>query len=322
MQLSTCGILRDHPCLSHIHSRGTAPCTAGAIPLQIVYPKEVVSMATAKRYEDLTFTDDFMFCKILQNNPDVCKELTELILGRKIGLIADVRNQQAVTITADGHGVRFDVYFEDDRNTIFDIEMQQGSIEYLPRRSRYYQGMIDLNQLERGGAYKDLKNSYVVFISRNNPFNEIGLHKYSFRNMCAEKPDLEMGDGANKVFLCAEGNQDDVTGDLRAFLEYVAGKAPSAEIARKLDELVQKARQHKEWRLEYMTLLERDEQMREEGRKEGLEEGLKKGREEGREEERVNTKKEASRADAAEATVKALEDKIRQLELRLEERTQ
>ena len=56
-----------------------------------------------------------------------------------------------------------------------------------------------------------------------------------------------------------------------------------------------------------MTLLERDEQMREEGRKEGLEEGLKKGREEGREEERVNTKKEASRADAAEATVKALE---------------
>lgn len=278
-------------------------------------------MATAKRYEDLTFTDDFMFCKILQNNPDICKELTELILDRKIGLIADVRNQQAVTITADGHGVRFDVYFEDDRNTIFDIEMQQGSIEYLPRRSRYYQGMIDLNQLERGGAYKDLKNSYVVFISRNNPFSEVGLHKYSFRNMCAKKPDLEMGDGANKVFLCAEGNQNDVTGELKAFLEYVAGKAPSATLAKKLDELVQKARQHKEWRLEYMTLLERDEQMREEGRKEGLEEGRKEGLEEGlkkgREEERVNTKKEAARADAAEAAVIDLQDRIQQLEEKL-----
>ena len=106
-------------------------------------------------------------------------------------------------------------------NTVFDIEMQQGSIEYLPKRSRYYQGMIDL------------------------------------------------------------------------------------KIAKKLDELVQKARQHKEWRLEYMTLLERDEQMREEGRKEG------------REEERINTMKEAARADAAEAAVLAMQERIQQLEKKL-----
>ncbi len=31
------------------------------------------------------------------------------------------------------------------------------------------------------------------------------------------------------------------------------------------------ARQHKKWRVEYMTLLERNEKMREEGRKEGAE---------------------------------------------------
>ena len=39
----------------------------------------------AKRYEELTFADDFMFCKVLQNNPQVCRELTELILGKRIG---------------------------------------------------------------------------------------------------------------------------------------------------------------------------------------------------------------------------------------------
>ena len=39
----------------------------------------------AKRYEELTFTDDFMFCKVLQNNPDICKELTELILEKNRG---------------------------------------------------------------------------------------------------------------------------------------------------------------------------------------------------------------------------------------------
>ena len=27
-----------------------------------------------KRYEELTFADDFMFCKIMQSNPELCRE--------------------------------------------------------------------------------------------------------------------------------------------------------------------------------------------------------------------------------------------------------
>lgn len=30
------------------------------------------SQNTVKKYEELTFTDDFMFCKVMQNNPDLC----------------------------------------------------------------------------------------------------------------------------------------------------------------------------------------------------------------------------------------------------------
>lgn len=63
-----------------------------------------------KDYEELRFTDDFMFCKILQENEDLCKELTELVIGRKIGSIVKTEKQKAIEITADGHGVRFDVY--------------------------------------------------------------------------------------------------------------------------------------------------------------------------------------------------------------------
>ncbi len=48
-----------------------------------------------KNYEELTFSDDFMFCKILQDNEDLCKELTELVLGRKIGRIVKSQSQKA-----------------------------------------------------------------------------------------------------------------------------------------------------------------------------------------------------------------------------------
>ena len=255
----------------------------------------------AKRYEELTFTDDFMFCKVLQNNPQVCRELTELILGRRVGRFAAPEPQKTIRLTADGHGVRFDVYFEDDEDTIFDIEMQQAGVKYLAKRTRYYQGMIDLNQLERGQAYDRLKNSYIVFISLDNPYEEAGRHIYSFQNVCTEDPHLKMGDGSYKIFLCANGTHADVSDELKAFLQYIAGGTPSTEMTKKLENLVHKAREHKEWRLEYMTLLERDEMMREEGRKE----------------ERENMLREKQRADSAEQRVKDLERQIAELKKQL-----
>ena len=276
-------------------------------------------MTKAKRYEELCFSDDFMFCKVLQNNPAVCREMTELILGRKIGSFAEAEPQKTIRLTADGHGVRFDVYFEDDQDTVFDIEMHQWSVQHLAKRTRYYQGMIDLNMLEKGTKYENLKNSYIVFITLDNPYEEIGLHKYRFRNICMEEPCLEMGDGAEKVFLCANGTRDDVSDEIQAFLQYVAGEKPTTEITKKLDRLVLDAREHKEWRLEYMTLLERDERMREEGRTEGREEGRAEGREEGRAEERKNTLREKQRADEAEKRAAEAEKRADEAEKRAAE---
>ena len=45
--------------------------------------------------------------------------------------------------------------------------------------------MIDLNLLERGADYKELKKSYVIFICPFDQFQE-GLHKYTFENQCKE----------------------------------------------------------------------------------------------------------------------------------------
>ena len=65
-----------------------------------------------------------------------------------------------------------------------------------------------------------------------------------------------------------------------------------------------------------MTLLERDERMREEGREEGFEKGHKEGREEGREEERKNTLREKARADEAEKQVALLKEQLSRLKVK------
>lgn len=147
----------------------------------------------SKSYEELTFADDFMFCKILQSNPELCREMTELFLGRRIGEIVTINKQKPVEITADGCGVRFDIYMEDEDNTVYNIEMQAGDVTNLPFRTRYYQGMIDLDQMERGAKFEELKKSYIIFICLDNPLPDKGLHKYSFRHVCRECADLELG---------------------------------------------------------------------------------------------------------------------------------
>ncbi len=210
-----------------------------------------------KQYEDLDFTDNFMFCKILQNNPNLCKELTELILDRKIGNIISLNKQMPIEITSDGRGVRFDVYLEDDASTVYDIEMQTYREADLPKRARYYQAMIDLNMSERGIKYKDLKCSYVIFICLKNPFGQVGRHKYTIRSACVEEPSLEFGDEAYRIILSAEGDQDDVSEEMKQFLYYLTTRKAESDLTRKLEEEVIRSRNHKEWRMEYMTLLER-----------------------------------------------------------------
>ena len=229
-------------------------------------------MAEVKRYEELEFTDDFMFCKVLTTNPELTKELLETILGVRIRQIHFPESQKQIEITSDGRGVRLDVYVEDDDNTVYDVEMQTTEQKDLPKRTRYYQGMIDLNLIERGARYGALKKSFVIFLCLSDPFGK-GRHIYSFENMCREDTNIKLHDDANKIIINAAGTQEDVSEALKDFLNYLREKTVRGELVRKIARAVEHARAHEEWRVEYMTLLMRDQQMRDEGRLEGRAEG-------------------------------------------------
>ena len=143
--------------------------------------------------------------------------------------------------------------------------MQTTENRNLPKRSRYYQGMIDLNLIERGADYSELKKSYVIFICPFDAF-EAGLHKYTFESICKELPQINLGDEATKIFLCASGDADDVSSDMKDFLDWLSGKQGRSRLVGKLENAVQKVKDHKEWRTEYMTLLMRDQEMMRKGR--------------------------------------------------------
>ena len=59
--------------------------------------------------------------------------------------------------------------------------------------------------------------------------------------------------------------------ELKAFLDYVAGKKPKDAYVERLEEAVKEAKKNREWRHEYMTLLMRDQENVKIGEKRGEE---------------------------------------------------
>ena len=102
-----------------------------------------------KRFEELEIRDDFMF-GVIMRNPKYCKPFLETVLNIKIGHIEYPKSQEIIDLSADAKGVRLDVYVEDGKETVYNIEMQTTIDKNIPKRMRYYQGMIDLNILEKG----------------------------------------------------------------------------------------------------------------------------------------------------------------------------
>lgn len=235
-------------------------------------------------WEEIGLSNDFIFGKVM-SDPELCKELLERILpGIEIDHIEYPELQKPIKEDVDARSVRLDVYVKDGKNTVYDIEMQKVNTRELPKRSRYYQGMMDLQLIDSGQPYKKLNQSYVIFICPEDVFGK-NRHIYTFENICREDPGIKLRDGAIKIFLNAKGNLNDVSSELRAFLDYLGGKKSEDEYVQKLERAVKEAKRNRKWRHEYMTLLMRDQENQEigeeRGRREGRLEGMREGRLEG-----------------------------------------
>ncbi|MFG6357501.1 MAG: Rpn family recombination-promoting nuclease/putative transposase [Acetatifactor sp.] len=229
------------------------------------------------KWEDLGISNDFLFGKVMQD-AELCKELLQRILpDMDIDHVEYPELQKTIKEDFDAKGVRLDAYVNDGEGTVYDIEMQAATSNLLPRRTRYYQSMIDLQLVDKGRDYDTLNNSYIIFICLSDLFGK-DLYVYTFENTCKEDSTVILNDGAKKIFLNADGKRGAISKELKAFLDYVAGKSSEDIFVRKLDSAVKEAKKNREWRHEYMTLLMRDRENQKIGEEIGKEIGKEIGR--------------------------------------------
>lgn len=238
--------------------------------------KESATAAPIKDFKELDLTDNFMFSAVMKD-PELCKPLLEMILDVKIVRIVYTEKEKAVATKSDTKSIRLDVYVQDGRGTVYDIEMQTTNPGNLPLRSRYYQAEIDTSLLAKGEEYETLNESFVIFICKTDVFKQ-GRPIYTFENRCIQDTDIALGDKTTKIFLNPRYKIECVSPELANFLKFLTdGKAVDEYTER----LVEAARNNEYLNTEYMAYYANMQDRYNQGLAKGREEGIAEGRAEG-----------------------------------------
>ena len=235
------------------------------------------NLTPEEKWERATIANNFIFYKVMHNNPEICKELLEILLEMKLDRI-EMRQEEEVEIDYGKKGIRMDVYaYGVDK--AFNIELQTSDTGELPERARYYQGVLDVDQLNKGVEYSELRTSYVIFICIPDIFKK-GLGKYSFENICKENSEVVLNDRAYKYFFIAKNYDKILNEDQKDFLRLVLSNECSSGFSNKISKMVEAGKHNAQWGKEFMEFERQMAYSFREGKAEGLVEGKAEAKEE------------------------------------------
>ena len=242
--------------------------------------------------KDLNLMDKFLFDEAMEDK-DNMKTLLDIVLGQDTHLKYPPQTEKEFRNSKENRQIRLDVYAIDEDDVVYDTEPQKQNTKNLPKRSRLYQGLIDSNLLPPGSINFNALNTVIIIMIM--PFDLFGyeLYQYTFRMKCEEISELELEDGATRIFLNSHGKHPEfVNPELIELLEYmekstdtVAKKCESKRI-HQMHERITKLKSSKEMEIKYMQKWEEKEIERQEAYAEGERVGEKRGRTEG--ETRIN----------------------------------
>ena len=241
------------------------------------------SLSQKTQLKDLTLLDRFLFSETIED-PRNLQIILEIILGKDVLLKYLPQPEKEQKKSPLYRYIRVDVWSEDIYNTVYDVEVQKKDTRNLPRRSRFYQSLMDGRLLKPGESdFNQLKDICLIIIA---PFDIFGYEKYqyTFEMRCREVPQLAMEDGATRIFLNTHGkNSEDVSPELVELLYYMEHSNQRTSVSyqssrvRELQGNVNTIVENEEMGVRFMQAWEELLLERQEGREEGLQLGRKEG---------------------------------------------
>ena len=99
----------------------------------------------------------------------------------------------------DGRSLTIDIYAVDREGKVYDIEVQRASAGADVHRARFHSSMMDSKMLKAGQEFKDIHDSYVIFITECDVLGA-GLSLYHVDRMIRETG-AYFGDGSHIIYV-------------------------------------------------------------------------------------------------------------------------
>ena len=162
--------------------------------------------------DTLTLFDDELMGRVFDKNTQATELVLRLILGRNIKVISVNGQEEIRNAKVGGRNIILDVHAIDVDGEEMNIEVQGGSEGAHVRRARYHSSMLDTGMLKESQPFKELKDSYVIFIYKRDKFGK-GLPLYHVDRYIKETEET-FGDGSHIIYVNGSYNGDDAIGKL------------------------------------------------------------------------------------------------------------
>lgn len=161
---------------------------------------------------ELTLFDDDLMSRVFDKNIKATELLLRIILGKKVKVISVTGQNEMKNHQVGGRNITLDVDAMDENGEEIDIEVQGNSEGAHVRRARYHSSMVDSRMLKEGQAFRELKDSYVIFIYKHDKFQK-GLPLYHVERYVGETNE-QFRDGSHIIYVNGNYKGNDEIGQL------------------------------------------------------------------------------------------------------------
>ena len=155
---------------------------------------------TLKAIETLSLLDDNLMTLVFDRNIEAAELLLNIILQRDgLKVLEVVAQREYKNLLTDGRSLTIDIYAVDKEGKVYDIEVQRASAGADVHRARFHSSMIDTKMLKAGQEFKEIHDSYVIFITASDV---IGAgHSLYHVNRMIEETGTYFGDGSHIIYV-------------------------------------------------------------------------------------------------------------------------
>lgn len=130
--------------------------------------KKQWSDETKKAVDRLCLFDDSFMSLVFDENVEATEFLLNTIFERTDMKVLEVKGQHEYKNVFPYRCITIDIRAVDSTGKVYDIEVQCADAGAIPQRARFHSALIDSKLLKEGQQFKEIKDSYVIFITQND----------------------------------------------------------------------------------------------------------------------------------------------------------